>query len=88
MAITKALRDNIRYFGIPLPIDKRTNAYKEELIRRNLTEKTYIQLLKTSVKQAKSKEQKKIKQIQKQTKAQLERLEIQKEQKKKANTSR
>ena len=83
MPITKTLRDNIKYFGIALPVDRRTNAYKEELKKRNLNEKSYLELLKTSVKQAKAKEQKKIKQIEKQTKAQLERLEIQREQKRK-----
>jgi hypothetical protein len=77
MPITKTLKDNIRYFGINLPIDRRTNVYKDELKKRNLNEKSYIEFLKTLVKQAKAKEQKKIKMIEKQTKVQLEQLELQ-----------
>lgn len=77
MSITKPLRDNLRYYGITLPIDKRTNAYKEELKRRNIDEKTYVKLLRTQVKQEKTKEQKQIKRIQKETQIQKERLEAQ-----------
>ena len=78
MPITKSLRDNIRYFGITLPIDRRTKDYKEELNKRQLNEKTYLELLRKQVKQAKAKEQKKVKKIQKETKVQFERLETQK----------
>ena len=68
MPITKSLRENIRYYGITLPIDKRTKEYKEIIKTKNINEKTYVKLLRTLVKQAKEKEQKKIKTLQKQLK--------------------
>jgi len=86
MSITKPLRDNLRYYGITLPIDKRTNAYKEELKQRNIDEKTYVKLLRTQVKKEKTKEQKQIKRIQKETKAQQEYLRAQQQITKKRQT--
>ena len=79
MPITKSLRENVRYYGITLPIDKRTKEYKEIIKTKNIDEKTYVKLLRTLVKEAKDKEQKKIKQIQKATQTQISRLEAQKE---------
>ena len=78
MPITKSLRENVRYYGITLPIDKRTKEYKEIIKTKNIDEKTYVKLLRTLVKQAKDKEQKRIKKVQKETQAQLSRLEAQK----------
>ena len=79
MPITKSLRENIRYYGITLPIDKRTKEYKEIIRIKNINEKTYVELLRKLVKQEREKEKERIKNIQKETKVQLERLEAQKE---------
>ena len=78
MPITKSLRENIRYYGITLPIDKRTKEYKEIIRIKNINEKTYVELLRKLVKQEREKEKKKVKRIEKETKGQIERLEAQK----------
>ena len=52
MSISKSLRENIRYFGITLPIDRRTKEYKEIIQTKNINEKTYVELLRKQVKQA------------------------------------
>ncbi len=79
MPITKSLRENIRYYGITLPIDKRTKEYKEIIRIKNINEKTYVELLRKIVKQEREKEKKKVIRVQKETKVQLERLKVQKE---------
>ena len=71
MPITKSLRENIRYYGITLPIDKRTKEYKEIIRIRNLDEKTYVELLRKVVKQEREKEKQKVKRFQKETKGQI-----------------
>ena len=63
MSISKSLRENIRYFGITLPIDRRTKEYKEIIQTKNINEKTYVELLRKQVKEARAKEQKRVKKM-------------------------
>lgn len=64
MGVTPKLKQDLKYFGINLPTDARTRAYKEQ-VRRFRIEERYIQHLRDLVKEAKSKEAKKVKKLQK-----------------------
>lgn len=66
--VPKNIKDKLFKYGVNLPTKGSTNAYKNILIEKNLTEKGYITYLKDIVAKLKKKEDKKIKQIIKQVK--------------------
>ena len=66
--VPKGIKDKLFKYGVNLPTKGSTNAYKNILIEKNLTEKGYITYLKDIIAKLKKKEDKKIKQIIKQVK--------------------
>ena len=66
--VPKSIKDKLFKYGVNLPTKGSTNAYKNILIEKNLTEKGYISYLKDITAKLKKKEDAKIKQIIKQVK--------------------
>ena len=66
--VPKNIKDKLFKYGVNLPTKGSTNAYKNILIEKNLTEKGYVSYLKDTIAKLKKKEDKKIKQIIKQVK--------------------
>ena len=66
--VPKNIKDKLFKYGVNLPTDGRTNAYKNILKEKNLTEKGYISYLKDITAKLKKKEDAKIKKIIKQVK--------------------
>jgi len=66
--VPKGIKEKLFKYGVNLPTKGSTNAYKNILIEKNLTEKEYITYLKDTIAKLKKKEDKKIKQIMKQVK--------------------
>ena len=66
--VPKSIKDKLFKYGVNLPTKGSTNAYKNILIEKNLTEKGYVSYLKDTIAKLKKKEDKKIKQIIKQVK--------------------
>ena len=66
--VPKALKENLKKYGIDLPTDRRTIAYENILNEKKLNQKEYITYLKDIIAKQKKREDKKIKQIIKQVK--------------------
>ena len=64
MAITRGIKQKLDRYGIHLPVDKRTRAYRNILAQNNWTEGQYVQYLKQYTKRFEKKEKAIIKQIQ------------------------
>ena len=52
MGITRLLKEDLKRFGIDLPVDRRTSAYKQK-VREFRIEKLYIEYLRGLVREAK-----------------------------------
>lgn len=74
--VPKSIKDKLFKYGVNLPTKGSTNAYKNILIEKNLTEKGYISYLKDITAKLKKKEDAKIKKIAIQTKKDIEKEEV------------
>ena len=63
MAITRGIKMKLERYGINLPVDKRTRAYRNILTQNNWTENQYVQYLKQYTKRFEKKEKAIIKQV-------------------------
>ena len=66
MAITRGIRAKLETYGLNLPVDKRTRAYKKLLSDNKWTEAQYVSYLKQTLKRYTKKEKEVIRQVQKQ----------------------